>query len=144
MLYVLRLTNGDCVVTVSSDEFSARQAALKLGQDKSAQVASIRPLSGFAMRLSPTEDGSLEVECWDDDVLDDILTKEYPLLYEAYRRANAEPFMQASHTDEPILSHLKSAYEQNIRIIREGLQLERQRYSHEASAPRSKTVSART
>jgi len=40
---------------------------------------------------------------WDDATLDDILESEYPQLNEAYRRANAEPFLKASDPKEPVL-----------------------------------------
>jgi hypothetical protein len=130
MLFILRLTNGDCVITMEADECSARQTAGKLSLDES-HVVSVRQLSSFAVQLSPTEDGSLEVARWDDAMLDDVLANEYPLLDQAYRRANSAPFAVANDPEEPILSHLKSAYEQNAEIIREGLRLERQRFGHE-------------
>jgi hypothetical protein len=142
MLYVLRLTNGDCFVTVAADEQSARQIA-KLKLDPSTEVVTVRPLAGFAVQLTPTEDGSLEVSHWDDATLDDILASEYPLLHQAYLRANAEPFLPSPNPDEPILLELKAAHEHNTEIIRQGLQLEQQRFSQEGVSSRSK-VSSRT
>lgn len=86
MLYVLRLSGGDCIVTAAEDERSALACTLKLADGET--VMSIRPLSGFTVRFSPTDSGSLEVSSWDDFSLDDILAKEYPILNEAFRRAN--------------------------------------------------------
>jgi hypothetical protein len=103
MLYILRLTNGDCVITLAADERSAHETAKELSQDEAADVATVRRLDGFGVQFSPTEDGSLEVAHWDDATLDDILESEYPQLNEAYRRANAEPFLKASDQKEPVL-----------------------------------------
>ena len=128
MLYILRLTDGDCIVVLAPDEQTARQAAAKLNTDEATNVATVRPLDNFGLRFSPTEDGSLEASHWDDATLDGILASEYPALNEAYRRANAAPFAKAPAA-EPILPHLKSEFERNMEIIREGLDLERRRFN---------------
>ena len=44
MLYILRLTNGDCVITLAADERSAHETAKKLSQDEAADVATVRRL----------------------------------------------------------------------------------------------------
>ncbi|MGA7402583.1 MAG: hypothetical protein WCC99_14805 [Candidatus Sulfotelmatobacter sp.] len=141
MLYILRLSNGDCIVAMAADERSALETTKRLSQDASADVVAVRPLDGFAVQFSPTEDGSLEVAHWDDATLDNILASEYPCLNEAYRRANAEPFRKPSDPEEPILSHLKSEHERNIEIIRAGLRLELERFSRQQV---SKTDSGRS
>ncbi len=142
MLYILRLTNGDCVAAMAADERSARETAMKLRLEESAEVATVRRLDRFAVQFSPTEDGSLEVAHWDDAVLDGILASEYPLLYEAYRRANAEPLFQASNPEEPILSDLEVAYERNTGIIRQGLRLEQRRFSSAGAGTKSNAASS--
>ncbi len=141
MLFILRLTNGDCIVATAADEPCARETAAKLNQDEAAAVASVRRLDTFAIRFSPTEEGSLDVAQWEDATLDSILASEYPLLNEAYRRANAMPFLQTANPQEPIFSQLKAAHERNTEIIRHGLQLERQRLLQREG--RSKAATAR-
>jgi hypothetical protein len=131
MLYILRLANGDCVIAMAADERSAVETAKRLSQDAAAEVVAVRPLDGFAVQFSPTEDGSLEVVHWDDATLDNILANEYPCLNEAYCRANAEPFLKPSDSEEPILSHLKSEYERNTELIRDGLRLELERFNQQ-------------
>jgi hypothetical protein len=131
MLYILRLANGDSVVAMAADESAAREMAKRLSQEAAAEVVAMRPLDGFAVQFSPTEDGSLQVAHWDDATLDNILASEYPCLSEAYHRANAEPFQKASDSEEPILSHLKSEQERNTEIIRGGLRLELERFSQQ-------------
>ncbi|MGD1024586.1 MAG: hypothetical protein ABR880_17500 [Candidatus Sulfotelmatobacter sp.] len=131
MLYILRLANGDCIVTMAADERSAVETAKRLSHDAAAEVVAVRPLDGFAVQFSPTEDGSLEVAHWDDATLDNILASEYPCLNEAYRRANADPFRKASDSEEAILSHLKSEHDRNTEIIRAGLRLELERFSQQ-------------
>jgi len=131
MLYILRLANGDCIVTMAADERSAVETAKRLSHDAAAEVVAVRPLDGFAVQFSPTEDGSLEVAHWADATLDNILASEYPCLNEAYRRANADPFRKASDSEEAILSHLKSEHDRNTEIIRAGLRLELERFSQQ-------------
>jgi hypothetical protein len=145
MMFILRLTNGDCVVTMAADERSARETARRLNrsEDDAAEVASVRRLDSFAVQFSPTEDGSLAVAHWYDATLDSILASEYPVLNEAYRRANAEPFLPTANPQEPALSQLKTAHNQNTEIIREGLRLERQRFSQAEVSTRSKTATGR-
>ncbi len=143
MLYILRLTNGDCVLALAADECSARQTAGKLSCNEGAQVTTIRTLDKFAVQFSPTEEGTLEVAHWDDDALDGILASEYPLLFEAYRRANAQPLMTTASAEEKTLAHLEAAFEKNTEIIREGLRSERQRFSHGVppeEAPKAKSA----
>jgi hypothetical protein len=146
MLYILRLTNGDCVLALAADECSARQMAGKLSGEEGAEVTTVRTLDNFAVQLSPTEEGTLEVAHWDDAALDGILASEYPLLFEAYRRANAQPLLTAPSSEEKTMAHLEAAYEQNTEIIRQGLRSERQRYSHgvpQETSPKAKSARAR-
>jgi hypothetical protein len=80
---------------------------------------------------------------WDDATLDDILTAEYPQLEQAYRRANAEPFVRTSDPKGPGLSQLKDAYDRNRAIIGEGLELERNKFKREEKTSSQKAKSAR-
>ncbi|MFZ1009901.1 MAG: hypothetical protein WAN65_23895 [Candidatus Sulfotelmatobacter sp.] len=144
MIYILRLTNGDCVVAMAADESGARRVAMSITTLGAApEIASIRRLDTFGVRFSPTEDGSLEVTHWDDETLDSILANEYPLLNEACQRANAEPFLPAANLAEPVLSQLKDAYERNTDIIRQGLQEELQRYAQPNAAIKTKAAATR-
>lgn len=127
MLYVLRLSGGDCIVASAENESGARSLAALLGSVDDDEIVSARPLAQFAVRLSPTDTGSLEVNSWDDAVLDDILAHEYPLLEEALHSANSVRFMPPMTPGRPILEQLKQAYEQNTEIIRVGLERERAR-----------------
>lgn len=111
MLYVLRLSTGDCVVTAAEDEHMARSLAGSLDLAHGEEIASVRPLSRFALRLSPTDAGSLDVNSWDDSTLDDMLAHEYPILNEALRSANSSRFIPRSASDKPVLDQLKQAYE---------------------------------
>jgi hypothetical protein len=143
MLYIVRLTNGDCVVAMAADERSARETAVKLSLDEAAQVATVRRLDGFGVQLYPTEDGNLEVGHWDDATLDGILANEYPLLNQAYRRAIAEPFVETPSPQEPVLSLLKAALDRNTDIIRQGLRLELKRSIQAEVSTTTKAAAAR-
>lgn len=122
MLFIVRLSNGDCVVAMAEDERSAGESALKLSLEHTAEIATIRRLESFAVQFTPTEDGSLEAVQWEDATLESILAHEYPLLHEACQRANAEPLMPTGQTiDKSSLSQLQAAYQRNLEKIREGL-----------------------
>lgn len=139
LLYVLRLSTGDCVVAMAEDETCARSLATSFGLQDGEEIVSVRRLSRFAARLSPTDGGSLEVNVWEDATLDDVLGHEYPILNEALRSANSVPFMPARASDKPVLDQLKQAYEQNAEIIRAGLQREVARLSPAQLLERRKT-----
>jgi hypothetical protein len=141
MIYILRLTNGDCVVAMAADECGARQVAMRITTlDEAPEIATIRKLDTFGVRFSPTEDGSLQVNHWEDATLDSILVNEYPLLNEACRRANAEPFLPVANLSQPVLPQLEDAYERNTDIIRQGLQQELQRYAQFDAAIKTKAA----
>jgi hypothetical protein len=142
MLYLLRLSNGDCVLALAADEHGARQAALQLNSDSNSTIVSLRPLDDLAVQFSPTEDGSLDVTRWSDATLDGILSKEYPFLEQAFRRANAQAFQRPTSSRPASLDDLKAWHEQNTQIIREGLQIERNKFSQAPSnEKRSQKVS---
>jgi hypothetical protein len=133
MLYVVRLTNGNCVILLAPDEGRARSAVNGMKEE----IASIRTLEAFRVQLSPTEDGNLEILDWDDSVLNCILKSEYPLLYEAYHEANARPF-EKPDADEPAILRLNAEFERNTEIMRQAVRLERKRF-----APRADGASPR-
>jgi hypothetical protein len=145
MLFVMRLTQGDCVIASACDERSARDIASHLAAQDEEIVVSIRELDRFGVRFSPNDQGSLEVHCWDDATLDNVLANEYPVLNEAFRRANAAPLVPANHAPadhaaKPLMTTLKEAYEKNTEVIRQGLRLERQRFSSERALKTQKVA----
>jgi hypothetical protein len=131
MLYVLRLSSGDCIIVEAQDQSIARDLALACRLEEGESVVSIRPLPRFAARFSPNDDASLNVSSWDDATLDDILAHEYPLLNEAFRQANSAPLMEAATVNRDTLNQLKDAHEKNLEIIRNGLRLELQKFAPE-------------
>jgi hypothetical protein len=128
MLYILRLTNGDCIVLLASDEQDARRSASRRDSLQGEGIVSIRPLDEFEVKLSPTEVGGLEIAGWNDGVLNSILANEYPLLYDGYRHANAQPFAARNPQTTP-LQHLRAEFEKNTEIIRQALVRERSRFA---------------
>jgi hypothetical protein len=132
MLYVLRLSSGDSIVAAAEDESCARALAEKLGaMEENETIASVRRLSTFTVRLSPTDRGTLAVNVWEDSTLDDILGHEYPVLNQALKKANAVPFLPSPDREKAILDQLKAADEKNAEIIRQGLRQEIERLSSE-------------
>jgi hypothetical protein len=131
MLYIMRLIHGDCIIASARDERSALDLADRLANEDGETVVSVRELPRFALRLSPNDEASMEVHSWEDSTLDDVLINEYPALNDAFRAANAVPFMPRAQVDEPLFAQLSEAHEQNTEIIRKGLRREQQRFGPE-------------
>ena len=55
----------------------------------------------------------------DDSTISDVLTHEYPLLNDAYERANAEPLAAGLDPQEPILS--QPGWEESLEAVRDRL-----------------------
>ena len=133
MLYVLRLSTGDCIIVEAQDQSIARDLAVSSGLEEGEAVVSVRALPRFAARFSPNDSASLDAGSWDDATLDDILVHEYPLLNDAFRQANSVPLMPATSVTPEVLNQLKEAHEQNLEIIRKGLRMELQRFAAETT-----------
>jgi hypothetical protein len=140
MLYVLRLSSGGCIVAAAGDEKSARELANKMDLQERETIASIRPLSRFGVRFTPTDSGSLEVDSWDDSTLDDILIHEYPILNQALQKANSVRFVPSPNREKPVLDQLRNAHQQNSEIIRKGLRQEIERLASEPTIQKHKTA----
>ena len=131
MLYILRLSTGDCIIVEAQEESTARDLAAAYRLEAGESVVSIRPLPRFAARFSPNDSASLDVNSWDDATLDDILAHEYPLLNQAFRQANSVGLMEAASVSPEVLNQLKEAHEKNLQIIRKGLRMELERSTGE-------------
>ena len=127
MVYVLRLANGDSIITSARDDRDAMESACHLGLEAGDQVVGVRRLPHLCVRLTPADSGTLEVNCWDDATLDDILVHEYPHLNEAIHAANRVKFLPNPEPGRPVFEQLHEAYEKNTEIIREGIRQEQQR-----------------
>jgi hypothetical protein len=127
MVYVLRLANGDCIITSARDDREAREIARQIGREPGDEIVSTRRLPQFCVRLSPAESGSLDINSWEDATLDNLLANEYPVLNEALHTANRVKFMAAPESGRPLIAQLREAYEKNTEIIREGIREEQQR-----------------
>ena len=140
MLYILRLSTGDCIIVEAQDQEIARELAIASGLEEGESVVSIRSLSRFAARFSPNDSASLDVSSWDDATLDDILAHEYPALNEAFHHANSVPLMEAASANRGVIvTQLKEAYQENLKIIRKGLRSELQRFAPEGAQKQQTT-----
>lgn len=141
MLFVLRLSTGDSIITVAQDEESARLQTGSLKLEEGEFIASVRPLASLAVRVSPSEHGDLEVHSWDATTLEDILINEYPVFNEALRAANSVRFMPPPDATRPLIEELREARQKNIELLRKGMQEEAKRLSPDSMLARQKTAS---
>src|ERR1700722_17710033 len=149
MLYILRLTDGNCLVVLAANEHAARQIAGRMNGDSAADVVSVRRLQDFAVLLCPTEDGSLDVSQWDDTTLDNILATEYPSLNEAYRAANSQRFEKPPGAPPSNLGALNTWHEKNLgsfaRVLRSSARSSNaNRKKFRAARPRGRPLGAAT
>ncbi len=121
MLFVLRLSTGDSIITVAQDEESARLQTGSLKLEEGEFIASVRPLASLAVRVSPSEHGDLEVHSWDATTLEDILVNEYPVFNGALRAANSVRFMPPPDATRPLIEEFREARQKNIEILRKGM-----------------------
>jgi len=123
-MYVMRLANGDSIVATGRDVI-----ATLLEEREANEIVSVREISRFAVRLSPSDDGILEVQSWDASTLDDIFAHEYPVLNDALQLANSVPLIPKGTCNKNTIAELKEAYEQNKEVIRKAIDRERERTS---------------
>lgn len=141
MLFVLRLSTSDSIITMAQDEESARLQTGSLKLEEGEFIVSVRPLPSFAFRVSPCEHGDLDVHSWDATTLEDILVNEYPIFHEALRAANSVRFMPPPDPSRPLAEQLREAHQQNAEILRKGIQEEATRMSSDAALAQQKTTS---
>jgi len=134
MVYVLRLANGDSIITKARDVREARDLAGCLAKEAGDVVVAVRPLPRFCIRLSPADSGTLDISQWDDATLDDILKHEYPVLDDAIRSANKMPLFSSPSPGKPVFEQLRDGYKENTEVIREGIRQEQQRLASAAHA----------
>jgi hypothetical protein len=94
-IYVLRLRDGNCIISLAENPSQAVERAKPLGG--SSQVATIREADSFAAQFSLSDKGELKSVLLDQQTLSELLSNEYPMLNAA--RAHAYGDFGSSDTD---------------------------------------------
>ncbi len=101
-LFILRMTNGNCVVAAAANESAARSRACDLVDEH--EIASIRVLACFAAQFTLSDEGELKSILLDPGTVSDLHQHEYPMLHAA-RRQSYEDFgpLPAASGSQPVM-----------------------------------------
>ena len=94
-IYVLRLRDGNCIVSSAANPSEAAERAKPLAG--STEVATIRQLESFTAQFSLSEEGELKSVLLHQETVSDLLRHEYPMLKAARNQAYGE--FGSSETD---------------------------------------------
>ena len=124
-LFILRMKNGDCLITSANDERSAVEIGRRMGLQ--SELASVRPLAHFAAQFTLTTTGRLRSTLFDSQTMSE-LGVEYPIL-EAARASSNFVVGTKGNTSEP--AHPLQEWEQQDKdLIACAVRQERQRLSN--------------
>lgn len=133
-LFVIRLRNGNCVLTAAEDEAKASENARSLGAN--SEVASIRALPAFTAHFVLTDLGELNGTLLDVATRAELLTHEYPMLKAAeqhsfadFGRAGKKEATDNLYSRERV-SHEEQWPQRDKDIIRYAVEQERLRFSN--------------
>jgi len=124
-LFILRMKNGDCLITSAHDERSAVEIGKRIGLQ--SELASVRPLTHFVAQFTLTKTGQLRSTLFDAQTMSE-LGVEYPIL-EAARASSNVVVGTKGNISEP--AHPLPGWEQHDKdLIAFAVQQERQRLSN--------------
>lgn len=124
-LFILRMKNGDCLITSANDERSAVEIGKRMGLQ--SELASVRPLTHFVAQFTLTKTGQLRSTLFDAQTMSE-LGVEYPIL-EAARASSNAVVGKKGNTSEPA-HELREWEQQDKDLIACAVQQERQRLSN--------------
>lgn len=124
-LFILRMKNGDCLITSADDERSAVEIGKRMGLQ--SELASVRPIAHFVAQFTLTTTGQLRSTLFDSQTISE-LGVEYPILEAARARSNAV-VGKKGNTSEPAYP-LREWEQQDKDLIACAVQQERQRLSN--------------
>ena len=134
-LYVIRLRNGNCVVTAAEHEAEAGEKARGLGSN--SEIASIRELGAFAAHFVLSDAGELTATLLDTATRAELLQHEYPMLRAAEDHSFTD-FGRSQNQNSPTdnlysrarVSHEAQWPKRDADIIRYAVKQERLRFSN--------------
>ena len=124
-LFILRMKNGDCVITSAHDERSAVEIGKRMGLQ--SELASVRSLPHFVAQFTLTKTGQLRSTQFDSQTISE-LGIEYPIL-EAACASSKVVVGKRGNTSKPAHQGREWA-QQGKDLIACAVQQERQRLSN--------------
>ena len=124
-LFILRMKNGDCLITSADDERSAVEIGTRMGVQ--SELASVRPLTHFVAQFTLTKTGQLRSTLFDAQTKSE-LGVEYPIL-KAARASSNFVLGKRGNTTGPV-HQLRECEQDDKDLIACAVQQERQRLSN--------------
>ena len=124
-LFILRMKNGDCLITSADDERSAVEIGTRMGVQ--SELASVRPLTHFVAQFTLTKTGQLRSTLFDSQTMSE-LGVEYPILEAARAASNFVVGKKGNTTGR--VHQLRESEQDDKDLIACAVQQERQRLSN--------------
>jgi hypothetical protein len=133
-LYVLRLRDGNCIMTDAPNEEQARISAKPLA---ASEIVTARELKSFVVQFTLSDTGELIGALLDKKTLADLHDHEYPMLgsanaqsYADFGVSETDSKTDAVRFDSTARRHTRGWDSRNKEIIRYAVEQERLRFAH--------------
>lgn len=133
-IYILRLRDGNCVVTSAANENHARNNLEPLAV---SEVVTVRELNAFVAQFVLNDSGELSATLLDRKTVADLHQHEYPMLaaantqsYADFSTSETDSKTEAVRFSSPARRHAQGWDERDKQIVRYAVEQERLRFAH--------------
>jgi hypothetical protein len=133
-IYVLRLRDGNCVVTNAPNVEHARKNVEPL---HASEVVTVRELDAFVAQFVLNDDGELTAILLDKGTIADLHQHEYPMLgaanaqsYDDYGASEVDSKTEAVRFSSTVRRHAQEWDERDKQIVRYAVEQERLRFAN--------------
>ena len=133
-IYVLRLRDGNCVVTNAPNQDDARKSIEPLG---ASEVVTVRELDAFVAQFVLNDNGELTATLLDQKTIADLHQHEYPMLgtantqsYADFGASEADSTKEAIRFSSTARRHTEDWDERDKQIVRYAVEQERSRFAN--------------
>jgi hypothetical protein len=133
-IYVLRLRDGNCVVTNAPNQDDARKSIEPLA---ASEVVTVRELDAFVAQFVLNDNGELTATLLDKKTIADLHQHEYPMLgtantqsYADFGASGADSTKEAIRFSSTARRHTEDWDERDKQIVRYAVEQERSRFAN--------------
>jgi hypothetical protein len=133
-VYILRLRDGNSIVTNAPNEDHARKSVEPLA---ASEVVTVRELDTFVAQFVLNDNGELSATLLHKETIADLHQHEYPLLqaanaqsYADFGTSETDSQTEAVRFSSPVRRHSQEWDERDKQIVRYAVGQERLRFSH--------------
>jgi hypothetical protein len=133
-IYVLRLRDGNCVVTNATDEEHARKNVEPLAPN---EIVTVRELDAFVAQFVLGDNGELTATLLDKGTIADLHQHEYPMLgaanaqsYDDFGASEADSKTESVRFSATARRHSQEWDERDKQIVRYAVEQERVRFAN--------------